>query len=182
MYKHLLLASTLGLGLIAAPSVMAGTDDHGRGHDRFRDRGEVLNPRDARHDRDDRWDGRRYDDRWEPRRHDQRWNDHRWHDHRWHGHRHVDRGWHFDREHRWKGPRYRAAPYHAPRGYYRHSWRAGERLPYGYRATRYVVHDYRHYHLYAPPRGHHWVRVDRDVLLTAVATGVVAAVVYDLFA
>lgn len=163
MYKQLLLASTLSLGLIAAPLAMAGNDDHQRGYDRGHDRREVVSHRDDRYDHNDRWDGRRNDDRWG-------------------GHRNDDRGWRHEREHRWKGPRYRASAYHAPRGYYRHSWRAGERLPYGYRATRYVVHDYRHYHLYAPPRGHSWVRVDRDVVLTAVATGVVAAVVYDLFA
>jgi Ni/Co efflux regulator RcnB len=153
MYKHLLLASTLSLSLITAPSAMAGNDDHG--HDRGRDRGDkVANHRDGWRDHDQRGDGRRNDD------------------HRWQN----------EREHRWQGTRYRVAPYHAPRGYYRHSWRAGERLPYGYRATRYVVTDYRHYHLYAPPRGHQWVRVDNDVILTAVATGVVAAVVYNLFA
>ena len=170
MYKQLLLASTLGLGLIGAPSAMAGNDDHSRGYDRDRghDRGDVVSQRRDWHDRDDRRDWNDRDDRRD-------WND------RWGGRRNEDRGWRYEREHRWKGPRYRTTRYYAPRGYYRHSWRAGERLPYGYRATRYVVNDYRHYHLYAPPRGHQWVRVDRDVVLTAVATGVVAAVVYDLF-
>ena len=172
MYKQLLLASTLSLGLIAAPSAMAGNDDHQRGYDRAHDRRDVVIHRDHGRNHDDRRDGRRYDDRWDGRRNNDRWDDRR----------NDDRGWRHEREHRWKGPRYRGSPYHAPRGYYRHNWRAGERLPYGYRATRYVVHDYRHYHLYAPPRGHSWVRVDRDVVLTAVATGVVAAVVYDLFA
>lgn len=155
MYKQLLLASTLSLGLIAAPSAMAGQHDHGRGHDRGHGRGEVV----RHHDRGG--DGHRHSDR---------------HDHR------VDhRHWKHEREHRWKSPRFRAAAYQAPRGYYRHHWRAGERLPYGYRATRYVVNDYHRYHLYSPPRGHQWIRIDRDVVLTAVATGVVAAVVYDLF-
>jgi Ni/Co efflux regulator RcnB len=171
MYKQLLLASTLSMGLIAAPSAMAGNDDHSRGYDRDRGRGDVVNHRQDGNGRYDRHD-----------RHDRNDRDHR-HDHndRWDGHRADGHGWRHEREHRWKGPRYRAATYYAPRGYSRHSWRAGERLPYGYRATRYVVNDYRHYNLYAPPRGHHWVRVDRDVVLTAVATGVVAAVVYDLF-
>lgn len=155
MYKQLLLASTLSLGLISAPAAMAGKDDHGRGHDRGHGRGEVVKHSDNRSDR------HRHGDR---------------HDHR------VDhRNWKHEREHHWKGPRFRAAAYQAPRGFYRHSWRAGERLPYGYRATRYVVNDYHHYRLYAPPRGHQWIRIDRDVVLTAVATGVVAAVVYDLF-
>lgn len=153
MYRQLLLASTLSLGLIAAPSAMAGTDDHDRGYERDRDRGLVLSHRDDRRDHEQRWDGRGHD----------------------------RRGWHNEREHRWHGPRHRATAYHPPRGFHRHHWRAGERLPYRYRTTRYVVHDYRHYHLYAPPRGHHWVRVDGDVVLSAIATGVVAAVVYDLF-
>lgn len=182
MYKQLLLASTLSLGLIGAPSAMAGNDDHSRGYDREHERGNVVTHRNDDWDRrgEHRGDDRR-NGRWDDRRND-RWNDHR--NDRWDDHRRSDndRGWRYPREHRWSGPRYRAAPYYAPRGYYRHSWRSGDRLPYGYRASRYVVTDYRHYHLYAPPRGHHWVRVDRDVVLTAVATGVVAAVVYDLFA
>ncbi|MGH8519389.1 MAG: RcnB family protein [Panacagrimonas sp.] len=165
MYKQLLLASTLSLGLISAPSAMAGNDDHQRGHDR----GDAVGHRDG-------WQARRDDARDHDRGHE------RDRDHRWDGRRNDDHRWRYQREHRWHGPRYRAAPYHAPRGYSRHHWRAGERLPYGYRATRYVVHDYGHYHLYAPPRGHNWVRVDRDMILTVVATGVVAAVVYDLFA
>lgn len=181
MYKQLLLASTLSLGLITAPSAMAGNGDDQRGHDRRHDRGDAVNyrdglqsHRDSSHDRgrDNRWDGRGNDNRWNGRGND---------NHRRDGHGNDHHHWRHKREHRWHGQRYHAAPYHAPRGYSRHHWRAGERLPYGYRATRYVVHDYGHYHLYAPPRGHSWVRVDRDVVLTVLATGVVAAVVYDLF-
>jgi Ni/Co efflux regulator RcnB len=41
--------------------------------------------------------------------------------------------------------------------------------------------DYRHYGLSAPPRGYQYVRVNNDVVLTAVATGVVASVIYQLF-
>ena len=155
MYKQLLLASTLSLSLITAPSAMAGNDDHDHDYDRGCDRGHVVDHRYDRRDHDSRWDGRRDDDH---------------------------RGWQHERERRWQGTRYRVETYRAPRGYYRHSWWAGERLPHGYRVSRYVVTDYRHYHLYAPPRGHQWVRVDHDVVLTAVATGVVAAVVYNLFA
>jgi Ni/Co efflux regulator RcnB len=54
-------------------------------------------------------------------------------------------------------------------------------LPRAYYASRYVVHDYNAYHLHRPPHGHHWVRVDRDVVLTAIATGAVVAVVSNLF-
>ncbi len=87
-----------------------------------------------------------------------------------------------DTHHRqWHRTRYRMSPYHAPRGYSHRAWHRGERLPSGYRASRYVVHDYRSYHLHNPPRDHHWVRVDRDVVLTAIGTGVVAAVIYNIF-
>ncbi|MDO9453274.1 MAG: RcnB family protein [Stagnimonas sp.] len=89
--------------------------------------------------------------------------------------------WHHQREHYWQGDRYRVNVYQVPRGYQHHHWRYGDRVPVVYRSTRYVVNDYRHYNLYAPPRGHHWVRVDNDVVLTAITTGVVAAVVYSIF-
>ena len=34
---------------------------------------------------------------------------------------------------------------------------------------------------YQPPRGYQYVRVNNDVVLTAIATGVVASVIYQLF-
>jgi Ni/Co efflux regulator RcnB len=37
------------------------------------------------------------------------------------------------------------------------------------------------YRLRPPPRGHYWVRVDNDVLLTAIATGLIVDVAYNLF-
>jgi Ni/Co efflux regulator RcnB len=77
--------------------------------------------------------------------------------------------------------RYHAGHYHRPAGYRVHAWHRGAHLPAAYYAPRYVVHDYRAYNLYAPPRGHHWVRVDNDVVLAAVATGLVVAVVNNLF-
>lgn len=86
-------------------------------------------------------------------------------------------------ENRWERRaqrRYAAGRYQAPRGYYSHSWRRGERLPSAWRSNAYVV-DYRRYGLSAPPRGYHYVRVDNDVVLTAVATGVIASVVFGLF-
>jgi len=76
--------------------------------------------------------------------------------------------------------RYKAGRYVPPRGYKVHRWTRGERLPDAYRARTYVV-DYRHYGLNAPPRGYQYVRVGNDVVLTAIATGIVASVVADLF-
>ncbi len=101
-----------------------------------------------------------------------------------HVHRHVDR--HVDRHverhvvvHR--PARYHVGHYHRPSGYRPHVWHRGARLPAAYYAPRYIVHDYRAYDLYRPPHGHHWVRIDRDVVLAAVTTGVVVAVMADMF-
>jgi Ni/Co efflux regulator RcnB len=77
--------------------------------------------------------------------------------------------------------RYKApSRYQPPRGYQARQWHRGDKLPANYRGRAYVV-DYRHYGLSAPPRGYQYVRVNNDVVLTAVATGVVASVIYQLF-
>ena len=81
---------------------------------------------------------------------------------------------------------YRPAPvrygvYRAPRGYYSHSWRRGERLPYTYYQRPYVIADYDHRGLRRPPVGYHWVRVNHDAVLAVIATGVVLDVAYNLF-
>lgn len=104
-------------------------------------------------------------------------------DNRGHGpdREHRDNGWHGERERRYSGDRYTVNVYQAPRGYVRRDWHYGDRVPATYRSSRYVVNDYRVYHLDPPPRGHRWVRVDNDVVLTAITTGVVAAVVYGIF-
>jgi Ni/Co efflux regulator RcnB len=131
-------------------------------------------------------------------RHDERgW--HRDHDRHARGHRHDryvshrDRGWdrrhvdrHVDRHvhrhvHVHRHGRFRAGHYYRPAGYRAYAWHRGARLPAAYCAPRYIVHDYRAYDLYRPPHGHHWVRVDGDVVLAAIATGAVVAVVNDLF-
>jgi Ni/Co efflux regulator RcnB len=44
-----------------------------------------------------------------------------------------------------------------------------------------VVYNWAPYRLYSPPYGYHWVRVGSDVLLTAVATGIVLDVIYDIW-
>ena len=54
-------------------------------------------------------------------------------------------------------------------------------MPYGWYARPYVVNNYAPYRLYAPPYGYHWVRVGDDVLLTAIATGVVLDVLYNIW-
>jgi len=55
-----------------------------------------------------------------------------------------------------------------------HSWHKGDRLPASYRDNRYVVTDWQSHHLNAPPAGYHWVQVNGDFVLAAVATGVIA--------
>jgi Ni/Co efflux regulator RcnB len=79
---------------------------------------------------------------------------------------------------------HRDGHYVAP-GYYGRAWHRGERfVPHGGRVE--VLHGYGlgsgygGARLYAPPRGAQWVRVNNDALLTAIATGVVLDVVYNL--
>jgi Ni/Co efflux regulator RcnB len=122
-------------------------------------------------DRDDRRGDR---DRYERRddRHDGR---HGWSDRR-HDRDDYDRYGRYDRY-----ERYHRGKYYRPHGYRYHAWRRGDRLPHAYRVSRYHVHDYWAYRLRPPPHGHYWVRVDDDVLLTAIATGVVVQVVSGLF-
>ena len=159
------IAAAVLVTLLAGFAATAGTpphwiNDQSRAQERdSRDRGQ--NRRD-----DDRSD-RRYarDPRPERRVSDQHHEKRRWRDDR------RD----FARE------RYHGSYYYAPRGYYNHHWRRGDRLPRAYYARPYIVYGYRGYHLYDPPRGYYWVRVRNDVLLTAIATGIVLDVVYDLY-
>ena len=59
-----------------------------------------------------------------------------------------------------------------------HAWRKGQRFDRRY-ATNYRELDYRQYrgrHLYAPPRGYHWVRSGNDAVLVGVTSGLIGAV------
>lgn len=127
-------------------------------------------------DRDRGRDERPWNDRHEHRDHDRYDRHHDRHDHRWDdrraGHRYYDG--------RYDG-RYKVVRYYPPRNYRYHRWYRGAYLPAAYYAPRYVVHDYSMYRLRPPPRGYHWVRVDNDVILAAIATGLVASVVSDIF-
>jgi Ni/Co efflux regulator RcnB len=71
--------------------------------------------------------------------------------------------------------------YYAPRGYYGHRWHRGEWLPPVYRTRYYYVPDYYRYRVYAPPPGCRWVHHDGDLVLMALATGLVLDVVYDVY-
>lgn len=123
---------------------------------------------------------------------DRRDNDRRDNGH-WNNDRHDNNSAHNDyrngRDFRYAPPPrviYRPAPvrygyYRAPRGYYTHSWRRGERLPVAYYERPYVIADYSDCGLRQPPRGYHWVRVNHDAVLAVIATGVVLDVAYNLF-
>jgi Ni/Co efflux regulator RcnB len=91
------------------------------------------------------------------------------HDHD-HGSDRARADWHHDRPD-WDHPGYR-------HDYYRgagpnHDWQRGNRLPREYWGPRYVVNDWHGHHLSAPPRGYHWVQVNGDYVLAAVATGII---------
>jgi len=202
-----LLAAAIGLTLLTSSVAMAdswnnnrgGNDrsshdrrndnrnDHGR-YDGRRDDRRSDHRRDYRHDdrrsdhrRDYRHDDRRFDRGHDGRRDDRRYDrrdnrrdwrpDHRF-DHRYNGPRY---------DHRYAPPRYRAPPYYRPHGYSSHNWRRGDRLPVGYYGPRYVVGNYYSYGLRSPPRGCHWVRVNNDVVLAAITTGIVLDIAYNHF-
>lgn len=157
------------LALAVAAAMMAPAAfarDHGRG-DRD-NHGEYRN--DNRSDyRDDR-SGYRERDRDDDR-------DYR--DHRRHGRDRVV----------YVAPRYNAPRYNPPpRVVYRPApqryasyprWSRGARYNDRGYAPTYVVSDYYGYGLHQPPRGYHWRRDDRgDFLLVAIATGIIAEVLF----
>ena len=142
---------------------------------------------DRREDRRD-WRADRRDDRHDRRedrrdwRHDRRDDRRDWRqDRRDHNRyvRHDDRRW---RGYQWRPEyRYRApARYVYPSGHRHVRWNVGHRMPPAYYGRPYYV-DYNAYRLPPPPYGHRWVRSDRDVVLVALATGLVLDVLYDLY-
>ncbi|MBU1346236.1 MAG: RcnB family protein [Alphaproteobacteria bacterium] len=76
--------------------------------------------------------------------------------------------------------RFNAPRYVAPRGYQVRSWSYGQRIPSNY-SRGYVVNNYSSYGLRAPPRGYQYVRSGNDVVLAAVAGGLITAVIAGLF-
>lgn len=160
-------ALVLGLGALTAPVADAAAQDRDRydRHDRY-DRSDRYD-RD-RHDRRDRYDrdDRRDAKHW--RRDDRRWD--------------RDRRYsHWDNDWRWDGRRHRVSTrYVRPSGWYSYRWRVGHRLPsHWYRPTYYV--DYRDYGLAPPPYGHRWVRVNDDVFLVALTSGLITYALHDIF-
>lgn len=120
--------------------------------------------RDHRHDRRD-WRAERRHDRWDRR--DRNW---------WRG-RPEFRDYAGPRRGYWYAPGY---GYHRvePR-YHAYRWRRGHVLPPAYRG--YYVRDPYYYGLRPAPRGYRWVHANNDILLVALATGIIAEVVFDVF-
>ena len=153
--------ATTSLGLTSAAEAQSrynGHDHHEHGYDRRDDR------QDHREDRRDyREDRREYrqdarDDRREYRQEQRAYA-------RW---QRAER-------------RYNAGRYQSPRGYASQQWSYGQRMPSAYRDNRYVVNDYNRYGLRAPPRGYQYVRSGNDVVLAAIASGLITAVIAGLF-
>jgi Ni/Co efflux regulator RcnB len=172
MKRHALLALGTLLMAFAGVAAPAMADDdrrgrHGHGYDHHDDDRYDRGHRGRGHDRDD---------------------DRRWHDrdrHR-HGYSHWDRS--DPRRVVYIGPpaptyvvRHRPVyrdVYYGPPG--PPPWARGRHYRYhGYGPT-YVVHDYRPYRLYAPPRGYYWRRSDAgEFLLIAITTGIIADIVLN---
>lgn len=137
--------------------------------------------------RDPRYDGRRdgrVDGRYDGRvdgRHDGRYDGR--HDGLYEGRYQQQRREELRNYERWQRAQnhYDAGEYRRPRGYVDRQWVYGQTLPPSYRSRAYVVSDYPSYGLRQPPYGYQYTRVGNDVLLTAVATGVIAAVIVGLF-
>ena len=186
-----LLAATMGIGLLFAGTAQAERPMAARA-DQYQRGYADNNAKHGRHDRrDNRHDNRH--DRRDDRRHDRR--DYRY-DNRYDSRYGSRYDYRYDNRH-YRAPVYSyyrspdqvyrhytryASPwrYVHPRGYAYRSYDSGYYLPRPYFSSGYYV-DYHRYGLRAPPYGHHWVRVDGDVVLAAIATGLIVDVVHDLF-
>ena len=160
-----LLTLTSALLLAGATAMPAFAQEHG--HDKDRSHHDDSRDKGGHDDRGD--GGRRSDGQWDNNGRDDRTDKERY------GHGgHDNRRYYAPRQYRYK------VRYVQPRGYRYNRWNVGARLPNGYYGSSYYV-DYRPYGLAPPPRGYRWVRVDRDVYLVAVGTGLVRDIMYGLF-
>jgi len=142
----------------------------------------AQNRQDHREWRQDRRDDRR---EWRQDRRDDR-RDYR-HDRRHDRWDRNNRDWWRGRPefHDYRGARH--GYWYAPgRGYYRvepryydYRWRQGAYLPPAYRG--YYVNDPYYYGLRPAPRGYRYVYANNDILLIAVATGLIASVLSDVY-
>lgn len=128
--------------------------------------------RDRREDRREFREERR-DDRRDYRR-ERRWdrNDRDW----WRG-RSDFRDYAGLRNGYWYAPSY--GYYRVEPRYYGYHWQRGHYLPAAYR--HYYVRDPYVYGLRPAPRGYRYVHAGDDIVLMAIATGLIASVLYDVF-
>jgi Ni/Co efflux regulator RcnB len=138
--------------------------------------GEYDNRREYRQDRrDDRRDFReeRREDRRDFRR-DQRWdrNNRDW----WRG-RDDFRDYRGARNGYWYAPSY--GYYRVEPRYYGQRWQRGAYLPHSYR--NYYVRDPYAYNLRPAPRGYRYVHAGNDIVLIAIATGLIASVLSGVY-
>lgn len=152
--KRILLSALAAAALVAPAAAPAFADQPQRyGNDSYRY---------ERNDRD--WNnGRDYGRDWD--------RDHRYqrYDSRYHNGYYIGRAWHY-------GPP--PANAYRMRGFELgwKPWKRGDRL--GYYNGRYHEVDYRSHRLKAPPRGYHYVQDDKgDIILAAIATGLIAAII-----
>lgn len=178
------LGMCLGVVLAAAPLLTEASprDHRGHGHQHGHSGyyGDGRHHRSRHQDRGHSRHGNRDYGYWDHRSYNRSRHDRSHHRPSGHPHGYVKHyGQHHHHHHR--SHRYRApSHYHRPHGYYARSWQRGHYLPTAYYAPSYYV-DYRPYQLAPPPYGHHWVRVGSDVLLVALATGLIADAVHGLF-
>lgn len=158
-------------------------------YDRYDSRGANDRRGDDGRYEDSRGDDGRYEDR---RGDDSRYDNRRGDGSGWNDNRRDDRGRNHRRNQRWDNQRHNGYTYNGrwnygpPPAAYQgrdgfeygyQTWRRGQRLPQYYR-DRFRTVDYRREHLRAPPRGYRYVEDDRgDMLLVAIATGVILSVI-----
>ena len=166
------IAATLALGSMGMASA---AEAQSRGaYDQRQDRRDDHRD-DRRDDRSDRREDRR-DDRRDNRADRREWRqDYRDDRREYRQHQRAYARWQQSQR------RYNAGRYYAPRGYQQRDWSHGQRMPSYYRSNQYVVNDYGRYGLRAPPRGYHYVRSGNDVVLAAIAGGLITAVIAGLF-
>ncbi len=62
-----------------------------------------------------------------------------------------------------------------------HQWNRGQRFDRRYASNYQVIGNYDYYRLNAPPRGYHYVRSGDDIILVAIASGIIGAVFASIF-
>jgi len=184
-----LATTALALSLLTMSLAMANDRHDDRRWDRSNSTGHQRDSRDWDHGRE----GRHYRD--EHRRD--------WRDYSRHDDSHFNRDWRYDRRYAdpryerdwgydrreghsrygrdWRYERFHDNDYRRSWGYRNNYWYPGYRVPRAYFTRPYVVENYGYYRLRTPPRGCHWVRMDNDLVLAALATGVVLDVLYNYF-